>query len=199
MNDCLPYYVVTEYECSLFDVVLSKKIYYPLTINDGVVSRYGTYPYLSYLGDYCPLSHNDRWTSLLRLFEENGDLVCNFKIDYVYNENGDILYEDFYNRNSNELEFYARHSYVYDENVPGTSIAGYSRKFKLLYETVVDASGKETSRTTYHYSPYTTTGITSVASSSDKAQAIYNLNGQKVSSTQAGQIYIQNGKKFIAK
>ena len=199
LNDCLPYYVVTEYECSLFDVVLSKKIYYPLTINDGVVSRYGTYPYLSYLGDYCPLSHNDRWTCLLRLFEENGDLVCNFKIDYVYNENGDILYEDFYNRNSNELEFYARHSYVYDENVPGTSIAGYSRKFKLLYETVVDASGKETSRTTYHYSPYSTTGITSVASSSDKAQAIYNLNGQKVSSTQAGQIYIQNGKKFIAK
>ena len=178
---------------------MSKKIYYPLTINDGVVSRYGTDPYLSYLGDYCPLSHNDRWTCLLRLFEENGDLVCNFKIDYVYNENGDILYEDFYNRNSNELEFYARHSYVYDENVPGTSIAGYSRKFKLLYETVVDASGKETSRTTYHYSPYSTTGITSVASSSDKAQAIYNLNGQKVSSTQAGQIYIQNGKKFIAK
>lgn len=199
LNDCLPYYVVTEYECSLFDVVLSKKIYYPLTINDGVVSRYGTDPYLSYLGDYCPLSHNDRWTCLLRLFEENGDLVCNFKIDYEYNENGDILYEDFYNRNSNELEFYARHSYVYDENVPGTSIAGYSRKFKLLYETVVDASGKETSRTTYHYSPYSTTGITSVASSSDKAQAIYNLNGQKVSSTQPGQIYIQNGKKFIAK
>ena len=69
------------------------------------------------------------------------------------------------------------------------------------YEVLKDANGKEVGRTNYYYSPYKaiTTGITSVASSSDKAQAIYNLNGQKVASTQAGQIYIQNGRKFIAK
>ncbi len=68
------------------------------------------------------------------------------------------------------------------------------------YEVLKDANGKEVGRTNYYYSPYKaiTTGITSVASS-DKAQAIYNLNGQKVETTQAGQIYIQNGKKFIAK
>ena len=196
LNDCLPYYVVTEYDCSLFDVVLSKKNYYPLEIKNGVVSSYGTNMFWGY---YCPLRHDDKLICYLLLAEDNGDLVCKSKTDYVYNENGDILYEDFYNRNSNELEFYARHSYVYDENVPGTSIAGFLRNRKLLYETVVDASGKETSRTTYHYSPYSTTGISSVASSSDKAQAIYNLNGQKVSNTQTGQIYIKDGKKFIAK
>ena len=69
------------------------------------------------------------------------------------------------------------------------------------YEVLKDANGKEVGRTNYYYSPYKaiTTGITSVASSSDKAQAIYSFNGQKVATTQTGQIYIQNGKKFIAK
>ena len=78
---------------------------------------------------------------------------------------------------------------------------GENTNKKLLYEVLKDKNGKEVGRTTYYYSPYkaTTTGITSVVSPSDKAQAIYNLNGQKVTTTQAGQIYIQNGKKFIAK
>ena len=69
------------------------------------------------------------------------------------------------------------------------------------YEVLEDANGKEVGRTNYYYSLYKaiTTGITSVTSSSDKAQAIYSLNGQKVATTQTGQIYIQNGKKFIAK
>ena len=68
------------------------------------------------------------------------------------------------------------------------------------YEVLKDANGKEAGRTNYYYSPYKAiaTGITSVASS-DKAHTLYNLNGQKVETTQAGQIYIQNGKKFIAK
>ena len=84
----------------------------------------------------------------------------------------------------------------------GSSIfLGKDTQYKLLYEVLEDANGKEIGRTTYYYSPYkaTTTGITSIVSSSDKAQTIYNLNGQKVTTTLAGQIYIQNGKKFIAK
>ena len=69
------------------------------------------------------------------------------------------------------------------------------------YEVLKDANGKEVGRTNYYYSLYKaiTTGITSVTSSSDKAQAIYSLNGQKVATTQTGQIYIQNGKKLLVK
>ena len=100
------------------------------------------------------------------------------------------------------MPFIGTNEYVYDEKVLGSSIfMGENTNKKLLYEVLKDKNGKEVGRTTYYYSPYkaTTTGITSVASPSDKAQAIYNLNGQKVTTTQAGQIYIQNGKKFIAK
>ena len=99
------------------------------------------------------------------------------------------------------LTFIGTNKYVYDENVLGSSIfLGENTQYKLLYEVLEDANGKEIGRTTYYYSPYkaTTTGITSIASTSNKAP-IYNLNGQKVTTTQAGQIYIQNGKKFIAK
>ena len=66
------------------------------------------------------------------------------------------------------------------------------------YEVLKDANGKEAGRTNYYYSPYkaTTTGITSIVSSSDKAQTIYNLNGQKVTEPRKG-IYIVNGEKRI--
>ena len=128
--------------------------------------------------------------------------------NYKFTKEKDFASYDLY-RNPLLLEnkgdnvtFIGTNEYVYDEKVLGSSIfMGESTNKKLLYEVLKDKNGKEVGRTTYYYSPYkaTTTGITSVASPSDKAQAIYNLNGQKVTTTQAGQIYIQNGKKFIAK
>ena len=128
--------------------------------------------------------------------------------NYKFTKEKDFAYYDLYrnpllieNKGDN-LTFIGTNEYVYDEKVLGSSIfMGESTNKKLLYEVLKDKNGKEVGRTTYYYSPYkaTTTGITSVASPSDKAQAIYNLNGQKVTTTQAGQIYIQNGKKFIAK
>ena len=128
--------------------------------------------------------------------------------NYKFTKWGDIDSYDLY-RNPLLVEnkgdtptFIGTNKYVYDEKVLGSSIfLGEDTQYKILYEVLKDTNGKEIGRTTYYYSPYkaTTTDITSVASSSDKAQSIYNLNGQKVITTQAGQIYIQNGKKFIAK
>ena len=130
----------------------------------------------------------------------DGNPVYTSKSSYRYNSKGDRICYEFYKFEDNNFVLDSRDSYFYDENTLCSTIAGYNGYYyKLLYIVSTDGSGNETYRTTYHYSPYTTTGITSVASSSDKAQAIYNLNGQKVSSTQSGQIYIQNGKKFIAK
>ena len=128
--------------------------------------------------------------------------------NYKFTKWGDLSTYDLYrnpllleNKGDN-LTFIGTNKYVYDEEVLGSSIfLGKDTQYKLLYEVLEDANGKEIGRTTYYYSPYkaTTTGITSIVSSSDKAQTIYNLNGQKVTTTLAGQIYIQNGKKFIAK
>ena len=127
--------------------------------------------------------------------------------NYKFSKWGDLTSYDLYrnpllleNKGDN-LTFIGTNKFVYDEKVLGSSIfLGGNRQYKLLYEVLEDANGKEVGRTNYYYSPYKaiTTGITTVASS-DKAQTIYNLNGQKVETTQAGQIYIQNGKKFIAK
>lgn len=100
----------------------------------------------------------------------------------------------------NDLIFVGTNEYVYDENVSGSSIfMGDECQKKLLYQVLRDQKGEEKGRVTYYYSPYIATGITSIATSSDKAQSIYTISGQKVSATQAGQMYIQNGKKFIAK
>ena len=45
-----------------------------------------------------------------------------------------------------------------------------------------------------------TTGIESLAPAlSESYGAIYNLNGQRVNSIQKGQIYIMNGKKYLAR
>ena len=121
------------------------------------------------------------------------------KQEYRYNDGGDILSTARYETaNGTDFTLVEKNVYFYDEQTLGSKVAGVDAYYKPLYVSYLDGNGKETGRKTYHYSPHSTTGITSVASS-DKAQAIYNLNGQKVASTQAGQIYIQNGRKFIAK
>ena len=130
----------------------------------------------------------------------DGNPVYTEKTSYRFNSKGDMICSEYYKLEDNNFVLSGKNTYVYDENTLCSTIAGYNGYYyKLLCVVSTDGSGNETYRTTYHYSPYTTTGITSVASSSDKAQAIYNLNGQKVSSTQSGQIYIKDGKKFIAK
>ena len=149
-------------------------------------------------------------TSEIDIYRFNGEEPA-FLIkydNYKFTKWGDLSTYDLYrnpllleNKGDN-LTFIGTNKYVYDEEVLGSSIfLGKDTQYKLLYEVLEDANGKEIGRTTYYYSPYkaTTTGITSIVSSSDKAQTIYNLNGQKVTTTLAGQIYIQNGKKFIAK
>ena len=144
--------------------------------------------------------------AIYRFNEEEPAFLIKYD-NYKFTKWGDLSSYDLY-RNPlllenkvDNLTFIGTNKFVYDEKVFGSSIfLDGNRQYKLLYEVLEDANGKEVGRTTYYYSPYkaTTTGITSVASS-DKTQAIYNLNGQKVTTTLAGQIYIQNGKKFIAK
>ena len=132
-------------------------------------------------------------------------LICINIVKYTYNEYYDLLREEYYENpkyaEGGSLELVKTINYDYDENALSPQNLAKASHLNLLDCYTTDADGKEISRTTYYYSEYkptTTTGITTVASS-DKAQAIYNLNGQKVATTQAGQIYILNGKKFIAK
>ena len=45
-----------------------------------------------------------------------------------------------------------------------------------------------------------TTGITSYEKENENDNGvIYNLNGQRVTSIQKGQVYIMNGKKYLAR
>ena len=132
-------------------------------------------------------------------------LVCIDIVKYTYNEYNDLLREEYYENpkyaEGGSLELVKTINYDYDENALSPQNLAKASHLNLLDCYTTDADGKEISRTTYYYSEYkpaTTTSITSVASS-DKTQAIYNLNGQKVTKTQAGQIYIKKGKKYIAK
>ena len=137
----------------------------------------------------------------------NDELVCVDLRKYTYNEYNDFarieVYENPKYAEGGSLKLVKTTIYEYDQNTPNEVFMAKGSHLNLLSCYTTDADGKETSRSTYSYyysehKPTNATGITSVASS-DKAQAIYNLNGQKVASTQAGQIYIQNGRKFIAK
>lgn len=135
----------------------------------------------------------------------NDELKCIEFIKYTYNECGDIVCEERFKnpqyKEGGSLELVKTIRYQYDKNTQSPIGMTKETHFILLDCVTTDAEGKEVSRTTYYYSEYkpTTSGITSIATSSDKAQSIYTISGQKVSATQAGQMYIQNGKKFIAK
>ena len=152
----------------------------------------------AYAGCYVHLEGKDYDSYDVRVYDAVPVYVG--KQEYRYNDGGDILSSARYETaNGTDFTLVEKNVYFYDEQTLGSKVAGVDAYYKPLYESYLDGNGKETSRTTYHYSPYSTTGISSVASSSYKAQAIYNLNGQKVSSTLSGQIYIKDGKKFIAK
>lgn len=190
-------------------------------VEDGKVTDYSSL-YISYANtDLWPYSSYDvscnfyskkikDKVSATVYYKFNGEEpACLLKYDsYKYSTWGDFTSYDLYRNpllvedKGDNLTFIGTNEYVYDEKILGSKIfLGSNTHYKLLYEVLRDTKGKEIGRTTYYYSPYkaTTTGITSVAVSADNEQAIYNLSGQRVNATQKGQIYIQNGKKFMAK
>lgn len=136
----------------------------------------------------------------------NDKLVCVELVKFTYNEYNDLVREEYYENpkyaEGGSLELVKTTNYEYDQNTQSPVFMAKETHFNIIDFYTTDANGKELSRTTYYYSEYkpsTTTGITSVAVSADNEQAIYNLSGQRVNATQKGQIYIQNGKKFMAK
>ncbi len=197
------------------------KYYVQSKVEDGKVTGYsclyisyadgGTLPYVSsdVLCEFYSKDTKDKASATV-FYRFNGEEPAYLlKYDnYKWSTWDDLLSYDLYrnpllveNKGDN-LTFIGTNEYVYDEKILGSNIfLGANTHNKLLYEILRDANGKEIGRTTYYYSPYkaTTTGITSVAVSADNEQAIYNLSGQRVNATQKGQIYIQNGKKFMAK
>ena len=125
---------------------------------------------------------------------------------FTYNEYNDLVREEYYENpkyaEGGSLELVKTTNYEYDQNTQSPVFMAKETHFNIIDYYTTDANGKELSRTTYYYSEYkpsTTTGIASVAVPADNEQAIYNLSGQRVNATQKGQIYIQNGKKFMAK
>lgn len=178
---------------------VSRYVHFPRNIINGKPDEDPHYVVQSniYAGCYVHLDGKDYDSYDVRV--DDAVPVYVGKLEYRYNDGGDILSSARYETaNGTDFTLVEKNEYFYDEQTLGSKVAGANTYYKPLYVSYLDGNGKETGRKTYHYSPYSTTGITSVASS-DKAQAIYNLNGQKVASTQAGQIYIQNGRKFIAK
>lgn len=213
-KDGIAYYVLTrESSFSEVDPEYNKPdVYVQKRVENGVVKSYALFSSYGDSNIECDFYSDDikgkaSASEVYKLY--NGEPVCLLKYsNYKLTKFGDIQFVDMYRNpllvenKGNDLIFVGTNEYVYDENVSGSSIfMGDECQKKLLYQTLKDSNGKEIGRTTYYYSEYksTTTGITSVVSSADKLQSIYNLNGQKVSATQAGQMYIQNGKKFIAK
>ena len=154
---------------------------------------------------FYPIFENDILKSKGAYTIIDNKLICIDIVEYTYNEYNDLLREEYYENSQyaegGNLKLVKTINYDYDKNALSPHNLAKASHLNLLDCYTTDADGKEISRTTYYYSPYkaTTTSITSVASPFDKTRAIYNLNGQKVTTTQAGQIYIQNEKKFIAK
>lgn len=129
-------------------------------------------------------------------------LVVTGKSEYRYNSFGNPISTKSFTDNNGNMGLWGESNWEYDESVLASSISRmywYPYNYKILSE-YENLYGVEKYRY-YHYSEYkgSATGISSVASSADNSYPVYTLSGQKVSAIQAGQMYIQNGKKFIAK
>lgn len=210
-DDGIDYFIETryDYDSKKSDWCDPETHYWvPGKVVDGLAQDYDVYSGFELI---CHYSDNNRDTMDASIVVRNGKVQISKKTVFNYDEEGNILSTEFYTNSSADKEnddvkfaLDYKRVYEYDNDVPisdveGAKLLDYSKKILVAYNDGPNVT--DPCRTTYYYTRLkdNSTAVTTVSSTTDRLQPIYNLKGQRVGRTRAGQIYIQNNKKFIVR
>ena len=179
-------------------------LYVPEKVEDGVSGSFHAYEG----GEVkCQFFEKGALVMEVSLKKTGSEMIVCSKDVYTRDKDGDVtLVESFAIPSSDAgdgaLQLTKRTVYQFDESVPVSAINGYRYydwKKKVLSMSFETPEGEEYFRQNYYYTSLITSDIKPHTASSSRQSGVYDINGHLTNAPKAGNVYIQNSKKFVAK